>query len=126
MEKTIFLGLRTAIYRVGNLLEAKEWYSALLEEQPYFDEPFYAGFNVAGYELGLVPDEEWINEKPKSVETYWGVEDIQKTYDMLIEKGAKPNEPPTDVGGGILVATVFDPWGNIFGIILNPHFKLPG
>ncbi|MDP3909203.1 MAG: hypothetical protein Q8Q14_02335 [Gemmatimonadales bacterium] len=24
--------------------------------QPYFDEPFYVGFNVGGYELGLNPD----------------------------------------------------------------------
>jgi hypothetical protein len=32
----------------------------------------------------------------------------------------------TDVGGGIRVATVLDPSGNVFGIIENPHFKIEG
>jgi hypothetical protein len=27
------------------------------------------------------------------------------------------------VGGGIKVASVQDPFGNLFGIIENPHFK---
>lgn len=43
--KTKILGLRTAIYKVGNLNTAKEWYSRLFETEPYFDEPFYVGFN---------------------------------------------------------------------------------
>jgi len=120
---TSFLGLRTAIYRVSNLAEATAWYEDVLGEKPYFNEPFYVGFNVAGYELGLMPDDDISPEKQKSVETYWGVEDIQVSYDRLIELGARPCEPPTDVGGGILVATVFDPWGNLLGIIYNPHFK---
>jgi hypothetical protein len=29
-----------------------------------------------------------------------------------------------NVGGNILVASVFDPFGNILGIIKNPHFKI--
>lgn len=120
---TSFLGLRTAIYRVSNLAEATAWYEDVLGEKPYFNEPFYVGFNVAGYELGLIPDDDISPEKQKSVDTYWGVDDIQVSYDRLIEQGARPCEPPTDVGGGILVATVFDPWGNLLGIIYNPHFK---
>lgn len=119
---TSFLGLRTAIYRVSNLAEATAWYEDVLSEKPYFSEPFYVGFNVGGFELGLIPDDDISPEKQKSVETYWGVEDIQVSYDRLIEQGARSCEPPTDVGGGILVATVFDPWGNLLGIIYNPHF----
>jgi predicted enzyme related to lactoylglutathione lyase len=123
---TSFLGLRTAIYRVSNLLEATAWYEDLLGIKPYFNEPFYVGFNVAGYELGLTPDDDISPEKQRSVETYWGVEDIQAEYDRLLEHGASPCEPPTNVGGGILVATVYDPWGNLLGIIYNPHFSLVG
>jgi predicted enzyme related to lactoylglutathione lyase len=119
---TAFLGLRTATYRVSNLPEATAWYENVLGIQPYFNEPFYVGFNVGGYELGLSPDDDISPEKQRSVETYWGVEDIQASYDRLIEQGARPSEPPTDVGGGILVATVLDPWGNVLGIIYNPHF----
>jgi catechol 2,3-dioxygenase-like lactoylglutathione lyase family enzyme len=52
----MFQGLRTAIYHVADIEKAKQWYSTILGIKPYFDEPFYIGFNVAGYELGLHPD----------------------------------------------------------------------
>ena len=52
------LGLRTTIYKVSDLLKAKSWYAKAFETQPYFDEPFYVGFNIGGYELGLLPEEE--------------------------------------------------------------------
>ena len=55
MKSTAFLGLRTAIYFVPDLARAKEWYRALLEVDPYYDSPYYVGFNVAGFELGLHP-----------------------------------------------------------------------
>ncbi len=51
----MFLGLRTAIYHVDDIERARDWYSSILGFKPYFDEPFYVGFNVAGYELGLQP-----------------------------------------------------------------------
>jgi hypothetical protein len=41
-----------------------------------------------------------------------------------LELGATPHQDVQDVGEGIKVATVKDPFGNIFGIIENPHFKL--
>ncbi|TMG98319.1 MAG: VOC family protein, partial [Betaproteobacteria bacterium] len=50
------LGLRTAIYPAPDLQKAKQWYSELLVQAPYFDEPFYVGFSVGGFELGLVPE----------------------------------------------------------------------
>ncbi len=118
------LGLRTTIYKVPNLEEAKEWYSKAFKTKPYFDEPFYVGFNIQGYELGLLPDE-GATQKGENVLSYWGVEDIQKTYNHLIELGATTHEEPTNVGGELMVATLKDPWGNIIGIIYNPHFKLP-
>ena len=123
--KNPLLGLRTAIYHVPDLHEATAWYSVVLNSEPYFNEPFYVGFNVGGYELGLVPAPDMaIKDKPHSVDTYWGVEDIQAKYDDLIDHGATACEVPTNVGGGIFVASVFDPWGNVFGIIYNPHFAL--
>ena len=56
MNPPSFLGLRTAIYPVTDLAKARSWYSAVLGVAPYFDEPFYVGFNVGGFELGLDPD----------------------------------------------------------------------
>jgi predicted enzyme related to lactoylglutathione lyase len=124
-NKTKILGLRTCIYKVSDLEKAKEWYSKVLETYPYFDESFYIGFNVEGYELGLIPDDKKIESNSENINVYWGIEDIEESYKKLLNLGAIESTPPHDVGGGIKVATVKDPWDNIFGIIYNPHFKLP-
>jgi lactoylglutathione lyase len=118
------LGLRTSIYKVPDLLAAKLWYTKAFETAPYFDESFYVGFNIAGYELGLLP-EEGDTKKAFNIMSYWGVEDIQKEFDRLILLGAVEHEKPTNVGGEIMVASVIDPWGNAIGLIYNPEFKLP-
>lgn len=122
--KSTFLGLRTSIYKVADIKKAKEWYSKVLGVQPYFDEPFYVGFNVGGFELGLQPEEDPSAKQKGSVIAYWGVENVATVYDQLIASGASPYENPTDVGGNIVVAAVKDPWGNLFGIIYNPIFKI--
>jgi predicted enzyme related to lactoylglutathione lyase len=120
----MLLGLRTAIYQVSDLKQAKRWYADVLGVEPYFDEPFYVGFNVGGFELGLQQD------KPSSVAVenvvaYWGVADIETEYERLLKLGATAHNPVADVGGGIKVAVVRDPFGNAFGLIFNPHFNLP-
>jgi len=117
------LGLRTTAYKVNDLDAAKSWYSKAFQEDPYFDESFYVGFNIKGYELGLLPIENDIL-RGEGVLSYWGVEDIYKSYDYLINIGAKPHEEPTNVGGELMVASVYDPWQNIIGIIYNPYFNL--
>lgn len=119
------LGLRTTIYKVPNLDEAKAWYTKAFGIQPYFDEVFYVGFNIGGYELGLLPDNTSADTKTPNVMTYWGVEDIESEYQKLIALGAKHHEEPQNVGGEVVVAAVEDPWGNVIGIIYNPEFKLP-
>ena len=40
----------------------------------------------------------------------------------LLELGAHAHEDLQDVGGGIKVTTVKDPFGNVFGVIENPNF----
>jgi len=117
------LGLRTCGYKVPDLEKAKEWYANILGIEPYFDEPFYVGFNVGGYELGLMPVEDDVTHGD-SVMTYWGVENIDEKYNELLEAGATEFEKPTNVGGELVVAAVKDPWGNLFGIIYNPYFKV--
>jgi predicted enzyme related to lactoylglutathione lyase len=125
-EHAMFLGLRTAKYEVADMAKAKEWYSKVLGIQPYFDEPaFYVGYNVGGYDLGLVPAPKAETKRAAAGVAYWGVEDAQAAYKRLIELGATPMEAVQDVGGGMLVGEVRDPFGNILGIIYNPQFK-PG
>ena len=118
------LGLRTTIYKVPDLQKAKAWYAKAFDTKPYFDEPFYVGFNIEGYELGLLPDESNASTKSDNVLTYWGANEIQTEYDRLLSLGADEHERPTNVGEGIMTATVKDPWGNVIGLIYNPHFKI--
>jgi len=117
-----FIGIATAAYIVPELDKAKEWYSKAFGAKPYFDEPFYVGFSISGYELGLQPpDGERI--AGNSAIAYWAVPDVKAAYDRFIGLGATTHEKPTDVGGGVITAAVKDPWGNIIGLIYNPVFK---
>lgn len=113
---TMFKKLRTVIYYVPDLQAAKEWYAAVLGSQPYFDEPFYVGFDINGSELGLHPIDDTITKGNQTV-SHWAVDDIEKCVSILAEKGAGILHPTADVGGGIKVATVIDPWGNAVGLI---------
>ncbi len=117
------LGLRTVIYHVSDIVRAKEWYMRAIGSAPYFDEPFYVGFNVGGFELGLDPNGDG-SAGAGGTTAYWGVGDVQETLNHLLQIGAELHEPAKDVGGGIRVATVRDPFGNVFGIINNPHFDI--
>ena len=117
-------GLRTVIYKVNDLNAAKKWYSDLFETSPYFDEPFYIGFNIGGFELGLLPDDSSADKKSDNVLTYWGVDEIELMYQRFIDHGAREHQAPENVGGEIVVATVMDPWGNVIGLIYNPEFKI--
>ena len=114
-------GLSTAAYTVPDLDAGKEWYSRAFGIEPYFDEPFYVGFNINGFELGLMPQE---GERTvgNSTISYWAVDDVQAAFDHFKASGAAEVEAPSDVGGGVIVATVADPWGNSIGIIFNPAF----
>jgi predicted enzyme related to lactoylglutathione lyase len=126
MDHQPFLGLRTAIYAVNDLEKAKFWYSGLFGAEPYFDEPFYVCFNIGGFELGLNPDLSKAAPGPGGVVAYWGVTDAEAAFRHALLHGAGQHEGVQDVGGGIKVATVTDPFGNILGIIENPHFKIEG
>lgn len=119
----MFQGLRTVIYHVDDLEKAKKWYGQALGIEPYFDQPFYVGFNIGGYELGLDPDMSGVSKGNNAV-AYWGVKNAAAAYDRMIELGAAKHSEVQEVGGGIRVATVKDPFENIFGIIENPNFKV--
>lgn len=113
-------GLRTAIYPAPDLARGKDWYRQVLGRDPYFDQTFYVGFSVGGFELGLVPDGQ---PGDAGVQVYWGVPDAAAEVARLTALGATVHEPVKDVGEGIKVASVRDPFGNLFGVIGNPHFK---
>ena len=115
----MILGLRTIVYPAPDLARGKEWYTQVLGKTPYFDQPFYVGFEVGGFELGLIPDGE---PGATGCVAYWGVADAAAELARLLELGAELRDDVKDVGGGIKVAEVLDPFGNAFGVIENPHF----
>jgi predicted enzyme related to lactoylglutathione lyase len=115
----MILGLRTALYPAPDIAAGKAWYSQVLGVQPYFDQPFYVGFSVGGFELGLVPD---ATPGDAGAQPLWGVDDVSAEVERLVALGALPLDPVTDVGEGIKVAAVLDPFGNRLGLIENPHF----
>lgn len=121
---TRFFGLRTVIYHVADLQAAKKWYALAMGVEPYFDESFYVGFNIGGFELGLDPDSASGMSGTGGTTAYWGVESVERALVDLVEAGATLKAPATDVGDGIRVGTVLDPFGNELGVIENPHFKL--
>jgi predicted enzyme related to lactoylglutathione lyase len=112
------LGLRTVIYPAPELAAASAWWTQQLGFGPYFDQPFYVGFEVAGYELGLLPTA----DPADGALTYWGVEDVDEAVGQLIASGASVHSPATEVGDSIVTATVRTPSGAIVGLIFNPHF----
>jgi predicted enzyme related to lactoylglutathione lyase len=114
-------GLRTVKYPVGNLAQAKAWYTQVFACEPYFDQPFYVGFAIGGFELGLVPDG---TPGQQGSVTYWGVDDIDKEVQRITGLGAALSGAIEDVGDGIRVAELADPFGNLLGLIFNPHFDL--
>lgn len=122
----MILGLGTVIYQTRDLAGAKAWYSQAFGVEPYFDEPFYVGFDVAGYELGLSPDSDVADPGRGGSVAYWRVEAIEAAVERFAALGAAVLSPIQDVGEGIKVATVGDPEGNLIGLIENPHFRLPG
>lgn len=115
-------GLRTAIYPVADLAAAKDWYTKVFGVAPYFDQPFYVGYNVGGFELGLLPDGGTPGKAGAMV--YWGVEDIEAEVARVTALGATIHHPIQDVGENIRTVELADPFGNLLCLIYNPHFDL--
>ena len=112
----MFKKLRIVIYYVPDLQKAKEWYIDVTGKQPYFDEPFYVGFDINGCELGLHPLDETVTKGNQTV-THWAVDEIENCVKKLVAEGATVLYDTSNVGGSIKVATVIDPWGNAVGLI---------
>ncbi len=108
--------LRTVIYHVPDLNKAKDWYTQLTGIQPYFDEPFYAGFDINGCELGLDPDMSGVEHGNQTV-AYWSVANIAAAVEKAVATGGQIFSPIKNVGGTIEVAIIADPFGNHLGFI---------
>jgi len=116
-------GLRTVVYVAPDLPAARDWYARAFALKPYCELPFYVGFKVGGFELGLVAVKAQAGG-PGGEIAYWGVDDVADVHRHLLSVGASNHEDPHDVGEGIVVGSVLDPFGNPIGLIHYPHFDL--
>jgi predicted enzyme related to lactoylglutathione lyase len=140
-------GFATVNYWAADLAAAKGWYSELLGIEPYFeraeldgriigpDDPDYhrgrlgyVEFRIGDYqhELGLI-DSRYAPAGPPSsaggAVLYWHVDDVPAAVEKLRSMGAKEYQPITKRGGaGFVTAAVVDPFGNILGVMYNPHY----
>ncbi len=126
-------GLTTISFYAADVEAAKRWYTELLGVEPYFirpvppDPPGYIEFRIGDYqhELGLI-DSRYAPAGsatgPGGAIVYWHVDDVTTTIEKLLSMGAKEHQASTDRGEGFITASVVDPFGNILGIMYNPHY----
>ena len=120
-------GMTSISYWASDHAAATAWYADLLGVAPYFEMPGYAEFRVGDYqhELGLI-DANYAptgaQPGPGGVILYWHVDDVAATFADLITRGAREYDPITDRGHGFLTASVIDPFGNVLGVMQNPHY----
>jgi predicted enzyme related to lactoylglutathione lyase len=108
-------GIKTVIYPVKDIAQAKAFFSKLLGVTPYADAAYYVGFRVGDQEIGLDP-----NGHKHGMTAYYHVDDIKKGLQLLLDAGAQVQQEIKDVGGGRLIASVKDAYGNIIGLIHSP------
>lgn len=107
-------GIKTILYPVKNMTEAKTLFSKLLEIEPYADQPYYIGFKVNDQDIGLVP-----NNPEGGAIAFFHVDDIKNSLQILVDAGAEIIQDIKNVGGGRLVASAKDKDGNLIGLVQN-------
>jgi predicted enzyme related to lactoylglutathione lyase len=108
-------GIKTVLHPVSDLAAATPVYAALLGVQPSGEADYYVGFDAVGQHIGLVPG--GASQGMTSPVAYWHVPDIEAKLAEVTAAGATVKDPPRNVGGGRLVATVTDPDGNVLGLL---------
>jgi len=115
MTGSTTLGIQTVLHPVSDLEKAKVMYTALLGVEPMADSPYYVGYQVAGQQIGLVPNGG--QQGMTAPVAHWHVADIEAKLAEVTAAGGTVKQGPRDVGAGRLVATFADPDGNVLGLI---------
>jgi predicted enzyme related to lactoylglutathione lyase len=131
-DGTMLRGFATVSFYVADMAAAKAWYSELLGIEPYYavpaeGDPAYLEYRFGDFqcELGLIDAKYAPHEvgRPGGAIVYWHVDDLDATVERLLELGATANEPITARGdSGFRTASVVDPFGNLIGVMYNPHY----
>jgi predicted enzyme related to lactoylglutathione lyase len=126
-------GFATVSFFAEDLAAAKAWYTELLGLEPYFavptpENPAYLEWRFGDIEceLGIIDAKyspHGVSGKPAGAVIFWHVDDLESTVERLLSLGATINEAITERGDtGFRTASVVDPFGNILGVMYNPHY----
>jgi predicted enzyme related to lactoylglutathione lyase len=132
-NKQTLRGMATVNYWADDVKAARDWYTELLGIEPYFqrpdaEDPAYIEFRIGDYqnELGIIDRKyapKGTQPEPGGAILLWHVDDIEATFERLKALGANEYDPITKRGeSGFITASVIDPFGNILGIMYNPHY----
>ncbi len=126
-------GMATVNYWATDVKAARDWYTELLGvpayfQQPNAEQPAYVEFRIGDYqaELGIV-DRRFappaMQPGPGGAVLYWQVDDLEAALAQVLALGAQVYDPLTKRGeSGFVTAAVIDPFGNVLGLMYNPHY----
>ncbi|MCZ2814102.1 VOC family protein [Modestobacter sp. VKM Ac-2979] len=123
--------LATVSFYADDLAAAERWYTELLGIEPYYRVAGgYLEYRVGESEdeLGLI-DARYrpggVPPAPAGAVVFWDVDDLPAALDRLVALGATVHEPVREHGDGegFATASVVDPFGNVLGIMVNPHHR---
>lgn len=125
-------GLATVTLWADDVAAARAWYAGALGVEPYFqrpdaENPAYVEFRIGDHEdeLGII-DRRYappgLGEPPGGAVVHWHVDDVAATIAALEARGATVLMPLTVREAGFVTAAVQDPFGNILGLMRNPHW----
>jgi predicted enzyme related to lactoylglutathione lyase len=106
--------VKTIIYPVKDVNEAKTLFRKLLEVEPYADQSYYVGFKVGDQDIGLVP-----SNPEAGMTAFYHVDNIKNSLQILLDGGGTVIQDVKNVGGGRLIASIRDKDSNIIGLIQN-------
>jgi predicted enzyme related to lactoylglutathione lyase len=126
-------GMATVNFWAADVKAARKWYAELLGIEPYFqrpdaENPAYIEFRLGDYlhEFGIIDSRYAPNgggaAQPGGAIVHWHVDDVNAALTKLLEHGATLYDPITERGSGFVTASVVDPFGNVLGIMYNPHY----
>ena len=132
-NKHFLRGMATVNFWADDVIAARDWYAELFGVEAYFQQPnaespAYVEFRIGDYEgeFGII-DRKYapraMQPGPGGAILLWHVDDIKAAFERLKAMGAKEYDPITKRGdSGFVTASVIDPFGNILGIMYNPHY----
>ena len=108
--------LQTVIIQTGQMVEMADFYGRGFE----LGEPAATGGDHLGFPLpNLYFGFDLVEEVPNpsgAISLWFEVEDIEATFKRFEESGARVKYPPSKKLWGAILAALFDPDGNLFGI----------